>query len=550
MIVASLGFAAALVVVFPALADPSQLMLGVVDGEAYVSAWVLTWGQDELLAHGLPPYMAADLNFPNGRGLQVLGLIDAILLLPLRVLGRPILTYNAAVALEVFTAAVAAWLFLRSMARDLWPVLPAILAFALTPFLISTVNGGPFETFTIGWLPLALLALRPLWREPTLPWWRTLIAGLVFGAVFLGNPYYFVFVGCAAVALALAQLGRVPLGRLLTRALGAGLAAAAVALPQVWAIRRSVDTATTVDLAASSPELRQQLFEQTFTVDLLAFLLPRWAVDLEGARVVVYIGMVLIALALLGARRPGSRRWLVVAVGSLLFGMGAYLEVAGFRFAIGDWFLPGPAKPLCTWLPPFTSILHPFRVVPVTVLALSALAVLGLDRLRGPRRRLLCVGAAILVLADQLWLGAPGLPVSTVDAHTPDFYEQLGDDPERYPVLDLLGTGSPHNPGHALLFQHTHDKPLLYGVRPPDEPWASNQLVMLGDWDVATRGAPPIGDAFCDHARDAGAMGLRYVVKHHWDPTPDPRADALAGCGFPVVRQDEQVTAWQLDRDR
>lgn len=531
------GLFLGLLITAPAWLAPGEVIIGEPDSEAFGGAWVVWWGQQSLLDNGLPPHWAAQFNFPNGRPLHCLSLLEALLLLPLHGLIDAVSLYNLMIALDIALAFTGCWLLLRSRVDDPWAVVPGALAFATSPYLLGHLQTGPQEVFSMGWIPLALLAIERATRDGGRG--RVVLAGLLLAATFLSGPYYFIFTCLGAVWLVLARVrGRLS-WVLLGRSAAVGLVAAVPMLPQVWAIARS----RSISPRTFDPEMVEKLLDTIFVQDLLSLLLPvSWFLKREPSPT-VYLGLALLSLALLGLGRPGWKRWALMAGWAGLFALGTYLEVGGHRL------FPLPASLLCKYVPPFTSISHPLRILPLVLLSLGMLSALGLMRLRPKVRRPAVVAAAALVLLDQLALAPLKFPVPTSPAVVPDFYHQIADDPEPYAVLDMFSSKVGLTYGPSLVYQTVHGHALVFDLLPPDPKLMRNQLVAMLGHDPRTGHAPlPRQQHLCEDARALGALGVRYLVKHLWQEADDPRLKLLRRCGLKIAHQDKQVLVFQLDR--
>lgn len=530
--VALAGLALGVLLTAPALLHPGRVM-GAPESEVFSGVWVLDWAQRSLLETGLPPAFAPELNYPHGRGLHALPMWEALLTLPLRPFFDPILRYTLSTVLDVAVALVGAWLYLRPHSPRPLDALPGALAFATTPALLGAIDSGPVETLGIGWMALALWAI-PRGLAGPLP--RTLLAGLLYGASFLANPYWFVFVTLAAAWLNLTAMPRGGWGR----ALIIGAVAAIVLAPQAWAIQASL-SGTSAPWVHTDAELSRHLRTVEHIQDPLSFLLPTDAWYRPGPAWRVYLGLVLLGLALLGLRSPGAWRQGLLLLAAAVYVPGARLSFAGEPVVIGGRYVDLPAE-LLSEVPVMSSVHHPFRAVPVMVLSLGVLATAGLAR----RRAALAPVAAAAVLVDQLWIGPSPLPLRSTDVRVPAFYRELGADPEDYAVLDYSSASAQLNFGRPMLYQAWHRKRLLFDVRPPEIEMMRNPLVFLAQWDVGAQGPPAIPADLCSGARGLGGLGVRYVVKHKWDDAPDPRWEAVLRCGLPVARDDAEVTALRL----
>ncbi len=522
----------------PAWVAPGERIIGTPDSEAFGGAWLIWWGQQSLLDSGLPPHFAEAFNFPRGRPLHCLSILEAALLLPLHGLLGAVSLYNLLIALDVALAFFGCWLLLRSRVDDPWAVAPGALAFATSPYLLSHLQTGPQEVFSMGWIPLALLAGERAVEQGGKG--RVILAGLLLAATFLSGPYYFVFTCLAGAWLVLARAKGWPgWPRLLRAAAVVGVAALPMA-PQIWAIARSRN----ISPRAFDPRLAQQMLDHAYVQDLLSFLLPVSSFYNQMPPLRVYLGLTLLVLAAAGLGRAGWRRWAVLAAGAGVFALGTHLEVGDARL------FPLPAAVLCKYVPPFTSISHPFRILPLVLISLAMLSALGLTRLRPGLRRPVALAAAALVLVDHLLLAPLRFPVPTSPAAVPQFYHRVAAEEGRYAVMDMFSSTGRLSFGPSLVYQTVHGRALVFDLLPPDGDLMSNGLVSMVGHDPSTgQPAPPPGD-LCNQARALGARGVRYLVKHLWQQRDDPRVEQLRRCGLKVEHQDQQVLVFRLDHEQ
>lgn len=535
----ALALGAGLVLAFaltaPAWTAAGPVVIGMAESEAFSGAWVLWWAQEELLRTGAAPVFAPWLNGQAGRPLHALPLLDALLTLPLHRL-HPATVHNLVAVAEQALAFAAAWALLRTEGADRWTALPGAVAFATTTALLSTFAAGPIESFAIGWIPLSLVVVRRALAQGGAGW--VVGAVLCLAATFLGNPYHLVFAASAGAPLALWENRGRPWRPWLLRALLIGGGALLLVVPQLLAISMS----TAVSPRASDAALEAQLRNTHFVRDLVGFLAPTTRFDPPGAPHRVYLGLALVGLALGGLRRRPA--WALVALGALAFALGDVVSVGGWRLG------PNPVARALHAVPPWSELSSTFRAGLLVVLGLAVAASAALQRLPWRWRPGAAVAATLLVLVDQLALSPAALPVPVTDAAVPAFYRQLADqsglDDAETIVLDFILDEGPLNPSRALIFQHAHRQRLIVDLLPPSPPLDTNALVQLAQWDPRTGGSPPLRD-LCGGLRALQAEGLRFVVAHKTGQGAiDPRLDRVAGCGWPVVVNDDEVRVIDL----
>ncbi len=529
------GLVLALLLTLPAWIADHKVILGTAESEAFSGAWVLWWAQEEILRTGAAPVFAADLNAPIGRALHALPLLDALVSLPFHGVHAATL-HNGVAVWELTLAFFGAWLLCRWEGAARWATLPAAVAFACTPALLSTFANGPVESFSIGWVALSLAIVRRALSQGGAPW---IVGGvLCLGATFLSNPYHLVFAASAGAPLAILENRGRPWKPWLLRAALIGGGALAMAVPQLMAISMSAALSPRGSDAGLEAELRNTHFVR----DLLAFVLPTDRFDRPGVPHRVYLGGVVLLLGLGGHKV--ARRWLVIAAIGLVFALGDVVSVAGWRLG------PNPLTLLLRQVPPYSELSSAFRAGVLVSLALGVAAALGLSRLPRRYQGPAAVLATVLVLLDQLVVSPTQFPLPVSGADIPAFYQDLGAAPAETIVLDFILDEGQLNPSRALIFQTAHRQRLVVDLLPPAPPLDLNPLVRLAQWDPrGPEQAPTRG--LCAGVEQLQGLGLHTLVSHTPPDAPfaDPRLGLVAQCGHKIERAGA-VAVIQLDANR
>lgn len=215
---------------------------------------------------------------------------------------------------------------------------------------------------TLAWIPLALwCAAEGAWRR----------GGIVLALAFLGGEPF--FAALAALLYAIVRRHRDVIG---TALIAFGVSAVQL-LPFLEFVRTS-------DRAGGALEPASILGESMPLRDWPHIAIPPGSVQLSQQFIpVVYMGMLVVALAILGLTMMRKRR-----------------DVAGWLalFVFAVVIATGPA--FLAELP-LTLFRYPARLVPIAAIAVAALAVAGWERLR-PQKRWVDLVLVLLIVADLI----------------------------------------------------------------------------------------------------------------------------------------------------
>ena len=268
-----------------------------------------------------------------------------------------------------------------------------------------------------------------------------------------------------------------------------------------------------------------------------------------------YVGLFCLCLALLGAvrlrRSPSLLAWGGLFLASWLLSCGFFLQVADRMVLVGGRPVPLPFLFLVRWMPGFAWLQFPHRLAPPALLAASVLASRGVEGMAGflPARLRTCMAhvTAGVLLLDFLLLSPLPFPLLTTSTRVPVFYQQVGQDPTAFGVVDLPtdSVRGLHVAKRYLFQQTVHGKGIPYGIDATlsnplsgafDRIRSLRELVML----VRSPGASQRRVHGAEVVRQLREQGFRFVVLHtehldetalaelRWllDPvTPSPRAD-------------------------
>ena len=454
----------------PVWKAPSRSLLGHPEADIYNHLWGFSHVAGSLSA-GVSPLEVRSLGWPEGGQLWFIDSFSAVLLLPLQWVLGPVLALNLWVFFLWVFAGVAAWALARRLVGSEAGAWAAGVGFATMPHLLSSVHNGITETFAVGWLPFSgwlavRFADRPCRRRGI-----ALGAGLAGAALtswYLGAFSMLLVGGMAGVHTVWARPAR--RARLL-RGLGwpvgvAGLLVAPVAHLFLKTLR-SPDGLVHREVGQVARTLAGHDM-----VDLLSLVVPGVGPDRrvlfdEALRVDVYVGMVLLALAVVGGVRVRSARpWLAGALVSAVLSLGAWLFLAGaFVMRPGGGGVPMPFLAL-SQLPGLSSVSHAYRFAVLTQICLCLAAAHGMA---WAGRRLSKVAVVSLVVA----LGVDGVmaspvPLATSPVESAAAYESI----EREgAVLDLPVGVHVLARGRYAMYQLGHGRPIPYALDDPTPAW-------------------------------------------------------------------------------
>lgn len=314
-----------------------------------------------------------------------------------------------------------------------------------------------------------------------------------------------------------------------------------------------------------------------FSADVLSWLLPYarhplWGSlfrgnyeSVSGNERFAYVGLVVAALAVLGAIKAKGRRsvWITVAVvfGLLSFGPGLHVNgwtgslftYQGFRFSIPMPYL------LLHQLPFAGTFRAPARFASVAQVGILVLAALGLDhlaaRLRPRVPALAVVGlATALMVVDFL----PPTSYLRLDPTIDPAWSRMAADPSPGAVLDIplqfrhgFGSLGDPNGGDQSRFMYSaifHQRPMVGGsaARIPDQRLRALQEIPLYRDILRVEGqyGPPTeGPTFT--AADLDALGIRFVV-HHLDTPVPVLGEYLKTLGLERYPSSDRLEVWKV----
>jgi len=365
--------------------------------------------------------------------------------------GNPVATLNVVVLTSFPLAGLATFALVAATTRSGWAGLLAGFVYAFAPW--RTHSFVPVQTFSIQYLPIALLGVTAYLRDGRRAW---LVAGVGALTIQLLVAYYVAYAALVTLGVwlvAIAVREQPPARRWVALAVGLGVAlvvVAAVTWPYV--LRREGGAIRAYGGALGMTTLWN------------------WAGPALLTRTEhVYLGFVVLALAAAACVPPwreGTGRWLAVAVVGWILCLGSHVEVRGVR-------VPLPYSWLAAIVPGFSSMRVALRFFTVVTLGVGGLAGFGLARAR--ERTGIRLGAAIatVLFAAVLWEYRPlewPMPLDAVPTGSavPAAYRWLAEHGDGGPLLELpLGPedsiAATRRESRAMYWSTVHWLPLLNG---------------------------------------------------------------------------------------
>ncbi len=464
------GLVLAVALTAPVWGDPSGQVLGHPGADTYNHLWGY-WQVVTSLGGGDSPLHTDLLHYPEGGSLWFIDLAGALASAPLQAIAGPVVAFNTVVVLRLAMAFVGACLLAEYLTGSRAGAVVAGVIYGASPYALGQVYNGISETVALGWLPLALWGALRFRAAPSRK--TGLVAGLLLAMTALTNWYYGLFAFLAVLPLVMGAMGP----GLRAAAIRAKLAwpvgmAALLVLPALAAFRATLVASD--GLVSREPDFVERTLWAHNMVDLFAFFLPIRSPDLkslfdEDLVVVVYIGLVALLLAGLGAwRRRAARPWLVGGLLAWILALGPYLYVAGRYQALpgGDW-LPLPFLFFFEPFPLLSPLSHATRFTVPLQLCVAVLAAWGILRLeegtRLPGPLWGGLGAGMVLLELVLISPAP-LPLPLAPVAVPAVYDALEVEGA---ILDLPASLQVLARSRYNLYQVSHGRPIPYGLNDP-----------------------------------------------------------------------------------
>ena len=444
--------------------------------DVYEYMWELWWAKRSLVDLQMSPADVTALYHPYGAYHPLL-LLDAYLMLtslPVVMLFSPAAAINFHLLSSFILTGFATYLLCYHLTRRHWPAFIGGAIFAFSPFRTDRAAHGVISMALTYWLPFYVLFFIRLFERPRMR--SAIFCGIALGfsilSSFLHLAHFVVPLTVVFIAYQLfADRKRLYSPSFLRGvALALALACAMVLpayLPLLGArLAGELDYFSRFGILSHSAALLSFVVPPSFHVVLSHVEPLLGAVQglLPGRYYVVYVGVVGLALALLGLVLRQARLWAVLAVVSGVLALGPLLHVTRDLVEVtigkdtGFVLMPGA---LLMKLPFYEWARGPARFAELTIFSLAIVASYGVLVLCGRLRRRIVRFAVVGGLLMLLLLDyAIFVPFPTQDVRTPAFYETVQADGGAYGVLDV-GTESFNHEG--MYFQIIHQHPIARG---------------------------------------------------------------------------------------
>lgn len=509
----------------PVLDQPTTLAIGHPNNDV----WNHVWGYGfvaQSIANGEWPLHTDLLNWPHGGTLWFIDLLGALITLPINWASGPVAAYNAGMLIQWVLAGVGMYALAWRVTQSQPGAWAAGIAFQTMPHVMGQAYNGISETLMVGFLPLALLAVREMFHAPSR---RTAaLAGLSMGITALANWYYGLFAGLALIGLFIRALwrkrGRPSRSTTELAAIFAGVTTVVVG-PAFFAFRESMSAVDAV--VTRDPQFVWATLVLHNMTDVVSFFRPgkHYSPDLKEAfgedlLVIVYLGHALIWPALIGFWSPlrsRMRSWGWLAIGYFVLALGPFLFIAGdYVSAFGGW-IPLPFLALFKGAPMFSRISHAYRFSVGVSLALCMLLAWSLRSMKGRRISPWWIAAVIVLLRiGESTLASPApFPLPVANAAVPAAVADLREGA----VLDLPVGRPVLARSQYSLAQLQHQQPSPYGLNDPlpQSLRANRFLRFLVEMEYSATATLPAQLPWFDleiGRQAAIADGLRWIVMH------------------------------------
>jgi hypothetical protein len=417
------------------------------DGDAWLFVWNIWWARFAFL-HDLGLFCSDYIHYPTGVCAYLHTWVFSVIWpsIPLQSLFSPIVIYNLFTLASFPLAAFGLFRFCRTLGLSFRASLLAGIAFSFTPYHFTEATGH-LNLVSYQWIPFFLTSYM---RGLTDGWSARRVAGAAAWLllVALTDWYYFAF---CLVAMGLLWLARTTYDSAasLRRAAGAALVAALVVLALSPIL---IGMITQVD------EVPQVYASQHLSPDLASFVTPgpsssysdvlmRWWPGWSRIASPASTPWMLLLLVPFGVGRltAWNRRWLlfwipcffVLSLGPALHFNGQLYDRVMLPFA------------LLEKLPGLFLLRVPLRFHIMTLLGLSILCGLGVDRVAGATRW------RAPLLAVALLVESAAIPFGLSEPQVSAFYRRLPREPGALRLIDL------NYNSRALFYQTIHHQRLL-----------------------------------------------------------------------------------------
>jgi hypothetical protein len=524
--------------------------------DVYEYMWELWWAKRSLIDLHTSPVNVTSLYYPYSVRHPIL-LLDAYLMatsLPVVLLFSPGVAINLHLLSSYVLTGFTTYLLCFQLTRRHGAAFLAGVIFAFSPFRADRAAHGVISMALSYWLPLYVLFFLRLLRNPKIR--NAALCGIALGfsilSSFLHLAHFVVPLTLVVLAYQLFADRRSLFNLRFLRgmAVAGGLACTMILpfyLPLLAArLGGELDYFDRFGVLSHSAALLSFVVPPSFQL-LLRQLGPVAAgveALLPGRYYVVYLGVVALALGLIGLAHRRARLWAVVALASGVLALGPLLHVTGDLLEVtvaertGYVALPSA---LLARLPFYEWARGPARFAELTIFSLAIMAGYGIVVLHGlvqrPRARTAVLsGLLALLLLDY----ALFVPFPTQSLRVPGFYDAVQADQGEYGILDV-GTERFNHEG--MYYQIVHQHPIARGFiyrYPADSQYYQKYLEQLlsPETDIVNEGGL---------VRILSGLDMGLVVLHKLsEATVDELRPYLAqNLGEPEY-EDEEIAAFQV----
>ena len=464
---------------YPAVCHMATDPAGLNNEDAFQYVWSLWWTKKALLDLHISPAHLTHLYHPSEPYHPILAVdpLVQLLSLPLVLAASPIVAYNVQFLLSfiltgIGTYALCYYLTSNSLASFVGGV---IFAFFPNKMLHSL---GHLPQMTLYLIPVYVLFLFLLLEKPNIK--RAIGLGLVLALallVYMIHTAYFL-IPCTLVFflwhLATDRHRVLAYGFLRNAGLASLLASVLTAPVLVPFALESISGELAYLQAGGSGAYSADVlnfFTPSSDHPVLGPLLQRLPLSIPGHmddEALVYVGLVALALAVVGCRQDWRRSgmWIVLGISAAILACGPSLKIGGqsIQLAVAgrQWPIPLPYA-LLTRFPFYEWGRNPSRLVDTAMFSLAVLASYGtaplLTRLGTLKFKIALVAVLVIVILFEYAMVFP-FPVGQTP--TPDFYRQLASEPQDSAILDI-----PFSPWYAsntnMYFQTVHGRRIVGG---------------------------------------------------------------------------------------
>jgi hypothetical protein len=479
--------------------------------------------------------------------------------------------YSIIWLLSFVLAAFGMYLLVRYLTQNDYAAFLSGIIFAFAPYHFAHGLGHLGAT-TVQWIPFCALFFMKVFREGGTK--NCILAGIFYIFVAMSDLQYLVFMGIFIGLLFLYEhaisfqsnkgFNFESHASILIKYLITGIIAFSVILPL---------TITDIQVATSGYNFIKldPSGAIAYSTDFLSFFLPsplhtlfgrlvlpiytNFTVDYSGSTTYIGYSVLLLAIFALYTLWKDStvRFWGIIAGLFTLFSLGPLLHVMGKSvFTVFNTTVPLPYILLYYFVPFMDNSRTSSRIFVVAALAFGVLAGYGYSEfVKKSDNYKIIIAFLVGALIIFEYLSIP-YPVSNVDQ--PEFYRQIGQDPEQFALLEIPLTANYGAGTKIMYYQTLHGKPLVGGwtQRIPQNaryfeeitPYIHEITYIQPSQDIIDQNVSEIGNSILSYYH------IRYVVLHTGDLTESEinylNSTLSVSLGQPVMYQNDSLMIYQV----